>query len=177
MSTHPYDRARRSEASRKGWKWRRALSTPTPYQLAHRRFDAAVAALDPAVVRLYACDVAEAVLPIYQAHVPDDARPLVAVQVGRRYAQWQATDEERLLVFRVLGLASDWADDWRHDNPPAYAALQACGFAIWKRVDDVARWTVHWASNAQDHTGEHLVTDLHAHSTALELLAALPSAE
>ena len=52
-------------------------------------------------LRLYACRVAEDVLPIFTRARPNDARPAKAIEVARRYADGDATDEE----FAAAGLS------------------------------------------------------------------------
>ena len=54
--------------------------------------------------RLFACDCAERVLPIYEKEYPDDKRPREAIEAARRYAEGKATKKE-------LAAASDaaWA--------------------------------------------------------------------
>ncbi|MGF1506401.1 MAG: putative immunity protein [Anaerolineae bacterium] len=44
--------------------------------------------------RLFACDCAERVLPLYEAQNPADAEPRRAVEIARRYAQGTATIQE-----------------------------------------------------------------------------------
>jgi hypothetical protein len=44
--------------------------------------------------RLFACDCAEHVLPIYEAKFPDDKRSREAIAVARRYVQGKATKRE-----------------------------------------------------------------------------------
>ena len=50
--------------------------------------------------RLFACDCAERVLPIFERERPDDERPREAIAVARRFANGEATHEE---------LAAAWA--------------------------------------------------------------------
>lgn len=57
------------------------------------------------VMRLMACDFAEAVLPIFEKEYPDDKRPANAIKVARRYANGKATDEER----EAAWAAAAWA--------------------------------------------------------------------
>jgi len=52
--------------------------------------------------RLFACDCAERVLHIFERERPDDDRPRQAIEVARRYARGQATEDE-------LGAARDAA--------------------------------------------------------------------
>ena len=44
--------------------------------------------------RLLACDIAERVLPIFEAAHPDDNRPREAIRVARSYVAGEATEEE-----------------------------------------------------------------------------------
>jgi len=50
--------------------------------------------VDDATLRLFACDCAERVLPLLEKKFPDDKRPRQAIEVARRYAEGDATDEE-----------------------------------------------------------------------------------
>ena len=45
-------------------------------------------------IRLFACDCAERVLPIFEKAYPKDKRPRQAIEVSRRFALGQATKEE-----------------------------------------------------------------------------------
>ena len=45
-------------------------------------------------IRLFACDCAERVLPIYEKQYPDDQRPRQAIETARRFAIGKATPEE-----------------------------------------------------------------------------------
>ena len=64
--------------------------------------------------RLLACDYAEGkdgrVLAIYEKKFPDDKRPRTCIEVSRRYAEGQATDEE-LASARTAAWAAGW-DAW-----------------------------------------------------------------
>ena len=44
--------------------------------------------------RLLACDFAEHVLPLFESKFPSDARPRVAIETSRRYANGDATGDE-----------------------------------------------------------------------------------
>lgn len=44
--------------------------------------------------RLFACDCAERVLPVFERQYPDDHRPRTAIETARRFAEGQATAEE-----------------------------------------------------------------------------------
>jgi hypothetical protein len=53
--------------------------------------------------RLFACDCAERVLPLYERAVPGDTRPRESIAVARRFAAGAATPEE---------LTAAWAAAW-----------------------------------------------------------------
>ena len=46
-------------------------------------------------LRLFACDVAEDVLPAFESECPNDLRPRTAIEVARRYALGEATYRRR----------------------------------------------------------------------------------
>ncbi len=46
-------------------------------------------------IRLMACEFAEAVLPIFEQANPDDDRPRKAIETARRFANGEASKEER----------------------------------------------------------------------------------
>ena len=50
--------------------------------------------LDPTKLRLFACDCAEQVLPIYEKDYPHDKRPRKAVETARLFAEGKATQKE-----------------------------------------------------------------------------------
>jgi len=58
--------------------------------------------------RLFAADCAEHILPIFQRHRSRDVRPRQAIDVARRYANGDATDDERDAAWAAAGTAS-WA--------------------------------------------------------------------
>ena len=47
------------------------------------------------IARLFACDCAESVLPIFESEKPDDPRPRKAIQAARYYAVGLITAQER----------------------------------------------------------------------------------
>ena len=72
------------------------------------------------VARLYACDCAERVLPLWLARYPDDDRPAQAIAASRRYARGEATAKER---------AAAWAAAWAAARAAARAAAEAAAEA------------------------------------------------
>ena len=73
-------------------------------------------------IRLFACDCAEHVLPIYEAQCPDDPTVRKCIEVARRYAGCEATSEEMTVAA--------WA---------ARAAAKAAKAAAWAASRDAAK--------------------------------------
>ena len=69
---------------------------------------------DERVARLFACDCAERVLPLYEERYPEDKRPRQAIEAARRFANGEATYEE-LAAAWAAAWASDWASAWASD--------------------------------------------------------------
>jgi hypothetical protein len=80
-----------------------------------------------AAIRLFACDCAERVLPIFERSQPGDSRPRHAIETARRFARGEATSEEK----DAAGDAA-WAAAWA-------AAGDAAGAAAWAAAGDAAR--------------------------------------
>jgi len=85
--------------------------------------------------RLFACDCAEHVLEHFETCYPDDNRPREAIRMARRFANGEATDEER---------AAAWAAAWAAAGDAAWdaawaAARDAAGDAAWAAAGDAAR--------------------------------------
>ena len=76
-------------------------------------------------LRLFACDVAEDVLHLFEGERPNDSRPRDAIEVARRYANGNATQDER-----DAARDAAWA-----------AARAAAGDAAW-----AAAWDAAWAA-------------------------------
>ena len=64
------------------------------------------------LARLFACDCAQEVLPIYERLVPGDDRPRKAVETARAFALGAATSEELAAARAAARAAEDaaWAD-------------------------------------------------------------------
>jgi len=88
---------------------------------------------DARTARLFACDCAERVLSVYEKEYPDDTRPRHAIEVARRFAHGNATDEE-------LAAARDAA--WDAASAAAGAAASA---AAWAAAGGAA-WDAAWAA-------------------------------
>ena len=95
--------------------------------------------------RLFACDCAERVLPLFERSYPNDSRPREAIETARRFANSQATAEE-LAAARVAARAVAWAAA----RAAAWAvAWDAAGDAARVAARDAARvaaWAVAWAA-------------------------------
>jgi len=70
--------------------------------------------------RLFACDCAEHVLEHFETCYPDDNRPREAIRMARRFANGEATDEERAAAWAA---ARDAA--WAAARDAAWAAARA----------------------------------------------------
>ena len=57
-------------------------------------------------LRLFACDVARDVLPLFESHSPGDDRPRRAIEVARRYATGHATAAELSAAGATAGAAA-----------------------------------------------------------------------
>jgi hypothetical protein len=99
--------------------------------------------------RLFACDCAERVLPLYEAYYDDDS-PRKAIEVARRYAEGKA-DVEALVAARAAAgaaalnasrdasRAAAWAAAWAAAlNATGDAALAASRYAAWAAEEAVA---------------------------------------
>jgi len=82
------------------------------------------------IARLMACDFAEHVLHIFETTRPDDDRPRKAIEVARRYAVGEATEQE-------LDAARDAAWDAARDAART-AAWDAARAAAWDAARDAA---------------------------------------
>ena len=70
--------------------------------------------------RLFACECAERVLPIFEREFPGDQRPRLAIVAARRRAEGEITDDE---------LADAWADAWDAAGPHVSAEASAAAVA------------------------------------------------
>jgi hypothetical protein len=88
--------------------------------------------------RLFACDCAERVLPLFELAHPDDSRPRVAIETARRFANGEATSDE----LAAAGAAAEpaGAASWA----AAGAASCATGDAV--RAAAVSAGAASWAA-------------------------------
>jgi hypothetical protein len=106
--------------------------------------------------RLFACDCAERVLPLYEAHYDDDS-PRKAIEVARRYAEGTATREELAAAGDAARNAA-WAATGDPTRAAAWAAARAAAWAAtgdptrnaaWAATGDPTRaaaWAAAWAA-------------------------------
>jgi len=66
---------------------------------------------DDRTARLFACDCAKRVLPIYEKRYPDDKRPREAINTARRFANGKATKPELAATRAATRAAWDAAGD------------------------------------------------------------------
>ncbi len=57
-------------------------------------------------LREFACNCAERVLPMYEGQYPDDDRPRQLIEVARRFASGNATEQELTAAFRAVQRAA-----------------------------------------------------------------------
>ncbi|HVA88946.1 MAG TPA: hypothetical protein VNL71_03805 [Chloroflexota bacterium] len=147
--------ALRSRFAREGWARRRDPRLQTV-----RRTNVLLAHADPRVLRLYACDLAERALPLWEARFPGDVRLLALLQVARRYARGEATEEERLAASRLAVMACRVSEAWRTDqwHDPAYAAGNAVGFCLWRPAGQALRQAAWWTAEAYREDHHHVYT-------------------
>ena len=106
------------------------------------------------VARLFACDCAEAVLPIVERVYPDDRRPRSAIETARRFTVGEATTGE-LAAAHAAAHATAWsaacAASWAAAHAAAHAAAgDAAGDAA-RDAGDAARDT--YAASKAEQTG------------------------
>ena len=88
--------------------------------------------------RLFACDCAERVLPIYERDYPGDMRPRDAIAVARRFANGEATSRELCAAEAAAGdaaRAAAWDAAWAAAGD---AARAAAGAAAWDAAEAAA---------------------------------------
>jgi Imm-5 like putative immunity protein len=91
------------------------------------------------LARIFACDCAERVLPIFERERPHDARPRAAIGVARRYAASRATNEERDAAWAAAGDAARDAAWAAAGDAARDAAWAAAGAAALAAAGDAAR--------------------------------------
>ncbi len=100
-------------------------------------------------IRLFACDCAEMVLPIYEHKYPGDDRPRKAIEVIRLYANGKATEDERA---SACDAACDAAWDaigtvaWYAAGAAAWVAAGAAACAAAGTSAGAAAWAAAWAA-------------------------------
>ena len=85
------------------------------------------------IARLFACDCAEAVLPIYERKYPNDKRPRNAIETARRYAVGEATAGE-LAAARDAAWAAAWDAAWDAAGDAAWDAAWAAARAAQREM-------------------------------------------
>ena len=94
---------------------------------------------DESNLRLFACDVAEDALDIFEDEYPNDTRPRNAIEVSRRFANGDATRRELTAAGDAARAAArDAAGDaaWAAAGDAAWAAARD---AAWAAAGDAAR--------------------------------------
>ena len=77
--------------------------------------------LDESKLRLFGCDCAEQVLPLFERDYPEDKRPRMAIEMARRVANGKATREEVDAAWAAaLAAVSDAARAYQADKLRSY---------------------------------------------------------
>jgi hypothetical protein len=102
-------------------------------------------------MRLFSCDVAEDVLPIFEAEYPEDKRPQQAIETARRYADGLATKEE-LAAAREAAWEAAWAAARAAAREAAWAAAGAAAWAAAWAAARAAAWDKYhgWFNDRMD---------------------------
>jgi len=112
--------------------------------------------IDDVTMRLFACDCAEHVLPIWEKAHPQDDRPKRAIEIARKYAHGEASKAEMIaagneawdaagcmvaysVAYAACGVARSFATAWSVARDAAQAA--ACAEEDW--CDEVTESTEH----------------------------------
>ncbi len=98
-------------------------------------------------IRLFACDCAQRVLPLFEAKYPDDKRPRQAIEIARRFANGQATQKEMAAARDAARDAEAAAGDAA--RTAAWDATRDAETADWDAARDAARtavWAADWAA-------------------------------
>ena len=98
---------------------------------------------DDRVARLFACDCAERVLPIYEKDYPKDKRPRQAIEVARRYAEGKASDSE-LAAARAAAWDEAWTAAWDAARTAAWDAAWDAAWAAARDAAGDAAWAAAW---------------------------------
>ena len=105
-------------------------------------------------LRLFACRVAEDVLPLFEAEYPDDDRPRKAIETARRYARGEATGDELAVAWAAAD--ATWAATWAAAKAAAWdaawAAAAAAGAAAWDAAWAAARAAARAAATREKYT-------------------------
>jgi len=85
-------------------------------------------------IRLFACDCAERVLPLYEKEYTDDKTPRQAIETARRYADGKATTEELEVAWSavwsaVCAKSAVWSAAWSAVKSAAWGASSAARYA------------------------------------------------
>jgi hypothetical protein len=78
---------------------------------------------DERAARLFACDCAERVLPLFEVETPEDMRPRQAIETARRFANGQAKEKELIAAWATASAAARAAA--RAARDVAWAAARA----------------------------------------------------
>jgi hypothetical protein len=147
-------------------------------------------------MRLFACDCAERVLPIFEQQYPEDnRRPRQAIETARRFALGKATQEELAAAWaaavEVAEAAATWDVAWaaeaaatttwaaaRAAAATTWAAAEAAAAAAWAAAAAAwaaATWDVAWAAEAAEAAAARAAEEEWQKKRFIELLDSIPN--
>jgi len=88
-------------------------------------------------LRLFACDCAARVLPIYEAKYPDDMRPREAIETARLYARGEV-DSGQLAAAGDAAWDATWGTGRVAARDAALATVEGAAWAAWSAARDAA---------------------------------------
>lgn len=92
-------------------------------------------------IRLFACDCAERVLPLYEKEHPKDNRPRETIRISRLFANGEATKEQLAAAWDAASRVD--IDAWRNTWSAALAARATAWPDAW-----AASWDATWYARA-----------------------------
>ena len=82
------------------------------------------------IARIFACDCAERVLPVFEKQYPENKRPRQAIEIARLYAKGKAS-QEKLRAVRDAAIRAAWAAGIAFRDTTSDAVWDAAKAAAW----------------------------------------------
>jgi hypothetical protein len=107
------------------------------------RLVAPVPSWNEKTARLFACDCAERVMPIYRKHHPNDLRLQQCIDIARKFAKGEATQDEldaARVAARAAARAAAWTAAWTEARTEASSAAWAAARAAARTAARTGAW-------------------------------------